>query len=218
MPQPVKSVEQPWRLLKPAILGPKRNNNAAAPHFLAALRPPIHHVHALVPKVGAGVGAAQGVVSRAASWRPMASAFQRPHSFKIEMPTRESHGRSCRLGEAQTAQSGVDRVFAHAARAERIAGKGTPAAGYRMKLAQDRDGARRQRDAMRTPHLHLAAGIDQMPASRSNSAHSAERSSPGRTKVRASNSSAARVSGAPLPGHRAKRSREGASTRSSQPR
>lgn len=43
----------------------------------------------------------------------------------------------------------------------------------------------------------LSAGIDQIPASRSRSAHSAARSSPGRTKVRASNSSAAHVSGAP---------------------
>jgi Protein of unknown function DUF262 len=44
----------------------------------------------------------------------------------------------------------------------------------------------------------FSPGIDQMAASRSNSAHSAARSSPGRTKVRASNSRAARVSGAPL--------------------
>ena len=43
----------------------------------------------------------------------------------------------------------------------------------------------------------FSAGTTQSARSRSNSRHSAERISPGRTKVRASNSRAARVAGAP---------------------
>ena len=81
--------------------------------------------------------------------------------------------------------------------AERIDGKRNFPRRLSLKLAQDRHGARRQRDAMRALHFIFSAGIAQTPAFRSNSAHSAARSSPGRTKVRASNSSAARVSGAP---------------------
>ena len=70
-------------------------------------------------------------------------------------------------------------------------------AGYPLKLAQDRDGLRRQRDAMRALHFHFfgwnrpnsGVQIEFRPFRRAKFA--------GANKGQGSNSSAARVSGEP---------------------
>ena len=59
-------------------------------------------------------------------------------------------------GVAQTAQGRVDRVVAHRV-AERADGgeQVLPMPRQRLKLLQDRDGLRRERDHVRLAHLHL---------------------------------------------------------------
>ena len=42
--------------------GPQGNDNAAAPQFIAFVRPPSHHADALVPKIRTRIGASHTVI------------------------------------------------------------------------------------------------------------------------------------------------------------
>ena len=87
----------------------------------------------------------------------MASAFHRPDSFSIEdaaerkpWPVISSCAKPSRRKAALIVFSDMQRA------AERIDGKRNfPPPVIALKLAQDRHGARRQRDAMRALHFHL---------------------------------------------------------------
>ena len=60
------------------------------------------------------------------------------------------------LCEAKSAQGGIDGVFAHAALARSIGREDEPSvSGDTVKLSQQDSRALCQRDAVRTPHLHL---------------------------------------------------------------
>ena len=137
--------------------------------------------------------------STCANCRSIASGFQRPHSFSIDDADARNPWLVMSSFLKPMRRKAAFRVFSDMHRAtDRTDGNRNLhcPVSFRSSLRIERArGASGTRCGLRI--FMRPAGISQTAASMSNSAHSAARNSPGRTKVRASNSRAARVSGVP---------------------
>ena len=125
--------------------------------FRAFFRPPGHHPNALIPKVGAGIGTADTVVIDMGQLAfdgvgvPEAALVKDRRSGR----TKAVCGHFLLL-EAETAQSGVDCVLAHASCRRAHRGEEEAAhSGDLIKVAENHNGARCERDPMRPTHLHF---------------------------------------------------------------
>ena len=167
--------------------------------LVAAIRPPSHHLDPLIPEFSSCISAPQTVTIDVGQL-PFDRIGVPKAAFVQHRGCRCAEPVACHvlILEAHAPQRGIQCVLRHAPRNRPHRRKQELASSCELpKFLEDQNRARCQWNAVRFPHLIRSAGISQTAAARSNSVHWAARNSPGRTKVRASSSRAARVSGAP---------------------
>jgi hypothetical protein len=165
-------------------------------HRIATVCPPRHHPDPFIPEFGSCISPS---LSTWASCLSIASAFQRLLSLSIDDADARKPWLVMSSFLKPMRRKAAFRVFSDMQRVTDLADGNRnlhcPVSFPTSLRIETARGASGTRCALRI--FIRPAGISQTAASSSNSSHSAARNSPGRTKVRASNSSAARVSYVP---------------------